>query len=86
MAKPSPSVSKLVSTAYWVGLSVAYWFAALFLLGGVIVIYGDCPTDPRANGVALCFAEQRHIIAVGFAVATFVYAIAMYLAWRRVRR
>ena len=49
-------------------LSVGYWFAGLFLGGLVIVLFGDCPADPRPNGPATCFAEQRVIVYTAFAL------------------
>jgi uncharacterized membrane protein len=64
-------------------LSVVYWFAALFLLGFVLVVFGDCFTDTRPNGPELCFAEQSIIRNVGLAAAAIVYLIGGIVIWRR---
>lgn len=67
-------------------LSIGYWFCALTVLGFVVVIYGDCRTDMRLNGAALCFAETQKIARWGLAVAATVYAVGGMVLWRRTQR
>ncbi len=67
-------------------LSLGFWGAAMLALGIVITMFGDCPTDPRPNGRAKCFAEQQAISRGGLlltALGNIPFAIWAYRASRK---
>ena len=63
--------------------TLAYWFAATFILGLILAVDGDCagPEDI----VAACAAEKREILLIGMAVALIGYAAIGWWTWRRRR-
>lgn len=66
-------------------LTVGYWVAALFPMGAIVVLFGDCAGDRRANGSALCYAEQQALVRWEFAIAAIVYVVLAIILWRWTR-
>jgi hypothetical protein len=66
--------------------TAAYCVGMLFVLGFALVVFGDCNTDPRPNGLHQCLDEATRLRQLGLIAAAVGYPVFMYLVSRVQRR